>query len=164
MSDAPDVSAQLAQPTLAQIDRACGHLITPQDEPVHLDRLLTGEETPIIPPEGAAPLVALWAPGTEVPAPFVQQVAAQLGQAWYAQVLQSSHRAARRGMYYAERCAVDGILKQQDATASSLARVVSRYDPADYHRVWHAMPLTDALTYLMMRSVDHISRNLNDYL
>ena len=131
---------------------------------MHLDTLLTGEATPIIPPEGAASLVAIWAPESAVPAAYVQQVAQQLGQTWYARVMQASARAAERGMYYAERCAVDSILRQEAEHGPSLARVISRYDPEDYHRVWHAMPLGKALTYLMMRSVDHISRNLDDYL
>lgn len=163
MTDA-DVVCTLAPPTLAQLDRACGHLVTPDGEPMHLDTLLTGDTTPIIPPEGAAALVALWAPEARVPAGYVQQVAAQMGQVWYMQVMRASGRAAERGMYYAERCAVDSILRQETEPGTSLARVISRYDPADYHRVWHALPLDDALTYLMMRSVDHISRNLNDYL
>lgn len=160
----PEVSCTLAPPTLGQLDRACGYLQTPEGDPMHLDTLLTGEATPIIPHEGAASLLAVWAPESAVPTAYVQQVAQQVGQTWYAQVMQASARAAERGMYYAERCAVDGILRQEAEGGPSLARVISRYEPDDYHRVWHAMPLGDALTYLMMRSVDHISRNINDYV
>ena len=157
------VDIACATPTLDRVDRACAVLHTPDGERLHLDDLLAGQTAAVLPEGHEAPLLAVVAPTATVPAAYVQQVGRTVGQQWLQAVMQEAAAASERAAYYAQRCAVHDVLAAQDASAS-LARTLARFSPEAHHRIWHTMPLADALTYLMLRAVDHVSENLDDYV
>jgi len=161
MSDERDLT--LKAPTLATVEKACQVLKTPDGDDLHLDDLLTGEVHPVLPEGRERKLLAILVADGTVPARVHRQAARLAGRQWMQEVMQAVTSASERAEYYAERCAVDGIIKQQGGS-ESLARAVSRFEASDYYRLWTEMPLEEALGYLMTRAVDHISRNIEDYL
>lgn len=152
----------LRTPTLALLERACHLLETPGGEAVHLDDLLAGDAEPVLPDGAEGDLLRLLSE-EDVSDEFRKQAARHAAQAWMQAALEQIARAGDRAHHYAERCAVASVMKQQDGS-TSLARAVARFEADAYHRLWHEMELEDALAYLMTRAVDHVSRNLEDYL
>ena len=154
---------ELVDPTLGTLEKACQVLETQDGDRLHLDDLISGEAHPVLPEGRERELLGLLTRDGTVPARVHRQVARHAGQRWMQEVMDACTRASDRAEHYAERCAVDGILRKQGGS-ESLARAASRFEASDYHRLWHEMPLEEALGYLMTRAVDHISRNIEDYL
>lgn len=153
----------LTSPTLAAVQQACDVLQTPEGDPVTLDDLLAADTVPTLPDGRERELLAVLVETGRVPDAVERQAAGRLARCWLQVVIDASARASERAMAYAEELAVDDVLKQQGSDGQ-LARVVARCDADAYHILWHEMGLEDAVFYLMMRSVDHIHENLDEFL
>lgn len=152
-----EVDLELAPVTLDRLDRVC------QIQDVHLDDVLAlREEVPCYDGTGAAVLDVI-APGHDLGPLDAERVAAEAGRLWFGLVEQHLIIASGRARHYAERCAVWEIMKERGG-GGSMGRMLTRFDPGAHHKLWAEMELMDSLTYLLLRSVDELSENLDDYL
>jgi hypothetical protein len=145
-------------PTLAVFDAACRAL--GQDP----DAVRTGEEPPRLQEGDAQALLEAIAPSARVPPAYREQVATAAGRTFFSAALQQVARACEVAEEEARRCAVLEVLAAQSGEDKPLQRVLVTMDAGAYERLWHEWPMERALTFLMLRSVDHVSENLEDYL
>ncbi len=156
--EALEVSLELVPITLASFETACHALgLDP-------DAVRRGEEDVRLAPGREAALlgavVTSYGEG-DVPGGYERQAARAVGEKFFEAAFGHIERAAAQAKVYAERCGVWGLGGGADRV--SLARLLSRFEAGDY-RTLYELPLEAALRYLMLRSVDHISENLDQYL
>jgi hypothetical protein len=152
-----DVDVELAPVTLDRLDRLC------QVQDVHLDDVLGMEaEMPFYAGTELA-VLAVVAPEHEVPVLRADDVGRAAGRLWMRLAHQQLVVASSRAKRYADRCGVWELMQERGG-GSSLARVVTRYDPAAHRALWHEMELVESLSYLLLKSVDELTENLDDYL
>lgn len=144
--------------TLATFDRACqaiGHdpdEVRCGDAPVRLAEADLGR------------LLDVLIRDAQVPSGRRAQVGERLARQWFRQAMAQIREATQAAAEQAETAGVLEVMKQQGASGKELSRVLTSLDPGDYEKVWHEWPIRRALLFIMSRSVDHISENLDDYL
>jgi len=152
-----EVDLTLAKVTLGRLERLC------QIQGVHLDDVLALQvDVPKYMGTGEAVLDII-APAHDCPPLVAERVATAAGQTWMQLVQQHLVLASMRAKHYAERCGVWEIMQNRGG-GGSMARILSRFDPSEHQALWHDMQLVDAMTYLLMRAVDELTENLDDYV
>jgi hypothetical protein len=146
----------LAPHTLAVFDEACDAV------EVDPDAVRAGEEMVSIEDCGKS-LLAVVAPEAEVPSSHRRQAARLAGRMWFEEALRQVQRAGHAAEKQAEAVGVLEVMKRQ-GSEKPLSRSLSTMPADEYELVWHTWEIERALTYLMLRSVDHVSENLEDYL
>lgn len=144
--------------TLATFDAACRAI--GQDP----EKVRAGKEVPRLESADVDALLDVLAPQADVPPTHVEQVATDLGQRFFDDALEQVRRAAEIANEEAEGAGVKEVMAQQSGSGKSLQRVLATMPADAYERLWHEWPIRRALSYLMLRSVDHVSENLDDYL
>jgi len=152
------LDVELPSRTLATFDAACRALDQDAEE------VRSGKEVPRLDTENVGRLLDVLAPQADVPPTHVEQVAADLGRRFFDDALDQVHRAAEIAEEEADGAGVKEVMAQQSGSGKSLQRVLATMPADAYERVWHEWPIRRALSYLMLRSVDHVSENLDDYL
>jgi len=149
---------ELARTTLAHFDEACEALgLDP-------DRVRSGQVPVEMDREHMPALLAVLAPEADLPDDFKQQVVERAARRWFQAALLKARRAAEVAAEQADEAGVKEVMQSQGSTGKPLSRVVSTLPATDYERIYHEWDMERALTYLMLRSVDHVSENLEDYL
>lgn len=127
------------------------------------DDVRTGEVPPDVAVDsGAAHSFVLVATGEDVPGDLLSVAAPVVAQAFFAEAFRQVAAASRTAVYYAERCGVESLL--EGGERASLARVLTRFDPHSFAYLWYEASLEQAMTYLLLRTVDHLSENLEKHL
>ncbi len=150
-----EIDLTLVPVTLASFEAACEALgLSP-------DAVRQGQAPVRLAPERAEALLDTLAPDAEVPGAVSEQAAQAAGEVFFAAAFAQMGAAADRARHHAERCGVAGLGKSEEA---SLSRLLTKFDPAAYHALRSEMSLEESLTFLLLRSVNHISEHLEDYL
>ena len=154
------VQLRVAAPTWARFEEACEAL------GAHPDHALGTPALPAL-PEGAAQGEALLGAilersraGAALKAGRASELA---GRAFFAEAAKDVARATARTKRHADRCGVWEVMQQKGGGGPSIGRALAGLEPAGYQSMRH-MRLKEMMAYLGLRSVDHISRNLEDHL
>lgn len=149
---------ELAPRTLAVFDEACEALDLDADD------VRAGEETIEVDDEHAGALLEVLAPGADVPASHIKQAARRSAHVWFSVAMGQVHRATQQAQEQAEAVGVLEVMERHGGTGKPLQRVLATLPADEYEKLWHEWEIERALTYLMLRSIDHVSENLEDYL
>ena len=151
------MDVELPVPTLARFDAACEALGADPEA------VRSGEETVQVPEEPAPVLDAMGAE-LDVEEDFEQQAARAAVQAWLQEAMRSVTAAAQQAAEQADAAGVREVMQHQGGPEKPLSRVLSTLPATDYDRIYHDWHIERALRYLMLRSVDHVSENLEDFI
>jgi hypothetical protein len=149
---------ELRARTLATFDAACRAI---GEDP---EAVRTGQEVPSLDVDQAEALLEVVTAGAAVPPTHSGQAAVIAGRMFFEDALQQVAAASEVAEEEAERCAVLEVLKAQSGDGKRLQRILSTMEPDAYQRLYHDWPIERALSYLMLRTVDHVSENLDDYI
>lgn len=149
---------ELAPRTLAVFDEAC--------EACGLDpeAVRAGETEIDLSEADPEPLLEVVTEEVVMEPGYERQMAHRAARIWFSLAMGQVARATQRAAEQAEAVGVREIMERTASTGKPLRRVLATLDASDYERVWHEWPIERSLTYLMLRSVDHVSENLEDYL
>lgn len=150
-----DALIELAPVTLASFEAACTAL------GLNPDAVRLGEEAVVMQSGTEQALLEAVIVEGAVPEGYERQAARLVGEAFFKAAFGHIERAAQQAKTYAERCGVWRLGGQADRV--SLARLLSRFEASDY-RTLYELPLDQAMRYLMLRSVDHMSEHIDEYL